>query len=84
MPTTLAITDEDLHRLPRDGRKHELVDGEIRVSPADGRHGQVTLRVAARILGYVDERRLGVVLDSSTGFRIAGREPGQKDVRSPT
>jgi Uma2 family endonuclease len=28
-------------------------------------------------------RRLGVVFDSSTGFRLAGRKAGQQDVRSP-
>jgi Uma2 family endonuclease len=83
MPTTLAITDADLLRLPRDGRKRELVDGEIRMSPAGGRHGQVSVELVARIHLHVRERRLGLVFDSSTGFRLAGRKAGQQDVRSP-
>ena len=32
--TRPAATEEDLLRTPRDGRKYELVDGQIRVSPA--------------------------------------------------
>jgi Uma2 family endonuclease len=83
MPARILITDEDLRRLPRDGRKYELVDGEIRVGPAGGRHGQITLALGARILAHVGERGLGMVLDSSTGFRLAGRTPGHQDVRSP-
>src|SRR5574341_26710 len=70
MTAAQAFTDEDLLRLPRDGRKHELVDGEIRVSPAGYRHGLVTLRLATRLLTFATDRQLGDVLDSSTGFRL--------------
>ena len=83
MSTLLPITDEDLLRLPRDGRKRELVDGEIRLSPAGGRHGQISVELLVRIHAYVRERHLGVVFDSSTGFRLAGRRAGEQDVRSP-
>jgi Uma2 family endonuclease len=83
MPARTVITDEDLRRLPRDGRKYELVDGEIRVSPAGGRHGQITLELGARILAHARTNRLGIVVDSSTGFRLPGRKPGEQDVRSP-
>jgi Uma2 family endonuclease len=77
------ITDEDLLRLPQDGRKYELVDGEIRVSPAGIRHGQVSVRLVFALSLYLRDRPLGIVLDSSTGFRLPGRKLGQKDVRSP-
>lgn len=70
MATTRVITDEELMRLPKDGNKYELVDGEIRVSPAGARHGQICLRLGARLLAFVAERRLGAVFDSSTGFRM--------------
>lgn len=73
MATTNApITDDDLLRLPRDGRKYELVDGAIRVSPAGTRHGQISLRLGARLLAFVEPRGLGHVLESSTGFRLPG------------
>ena len=65
-------TEDDLRATPRDGRKYELVDGQIVVSPAGTRHGLVSLRLAARLLTFVDANDLGYVLDSSTGFRLPG------------
>lgn len=83
MASTTDITDADLMRLPRDGHKYELVDGEIRVSPAGARHGQVSVQLVILIGSYVRQRRLGYVFDSRTGFRWAGRKPGPKNLRSP-
>ncbi len=73
-----SITDQDLLRLPKDGRKYELVDGELRVSPAGARHGKISLRLGAALLAFVREKRLGEVFDSSTGYRLPGG-----NVRSP-
>jgi len=71
-------TEEDLRATPRDGRKYELVDGEIVVSPAGFRHGMVSVRLSARLLAFVEQRGLGYVVESSTGFRLPGG-----NVRSP-
>jgi len=71
-------TEADLLRSPRDGRKYELVDGEVRVSPAGMRHGQVILGLTLRLAPFVQERGLGHVFESSTGFRLPGG-----NVRSP-
>jgi hypothetical protein len=38
-------TEADLLRMPNDGYKYELVDGEIRMSPGGARHGQVGVRL---------------------------------------
>ena len=79
MATTLRpATEEDLLRAPKDGRKYELVDGEIRVSPAGTRHGEVCVRLSTRLMLFVEEHGLGHVFDSSTGFRLPGG-----NVRSP-
>jgi Uma2 family endonuclease len=69
--------------LPRDGRKYELVDGEIRVSPAGARHGHVSVQLVLVLGSFVRDRRLGYVFESSTGFRWPGRKPGPKNLRSP-
>jgi Uma2 family endonuclease len=76
--TRPSITDQDLLRLPKDGRKRELVDGEIRVSPAGARHGEISVRLTAALLAFVSPKRLGKVFDSSTGYRLPGG-----NVRSP-
>lgn len=75
---TQPVTDADLFSMPRDGRKYELVDGEIRVSPAGFRHGAVSVALTLKLGGFVLERRLGRVLDSSTGYRMPAG-----NVRSP-
>jgi Uma2 family endonuclease len=65
-------TEDDLRAVPSDGRKYELVDGQIVVSPAGFPHGKISLRLGARLLAFVDAQDLGHVLDSSTGFRLPG------------
>lgn len=78
------VSDDDLSRAPRDGRKYERVDGAMRVTPAGFRHGAISMRLGARLLAFVSERGLGHVVDSSTGFRWPSRTPGAPDdVRSP-
>ena len=67
MSTTRTWTEEELMALPEDGLKRELVDGEIRVSPAGARHGQVILQLAFLLGAHVRAHRLGFLLDSSTG-----------------
>ena len=78
--TRPAATEEDLLRTPSDGQKYELVDGEIRVSPAGLPHGRVCMRLAARLGPFVEERRLGDLFDSSTGFRLPGGNVRLPDV----
>lgn len=74
MATTTGrmATEDDLLRAPEDGRKYELVDGHLRVSPAGYRHGRVTINLAVALGAYVKAHDLGDVLDSSTGFRLPG------------
>ncbi len=73
-----VASEAELLRAPSDGRKRELVDGEIRVSPGGARHGQVAVRLSTRLHVYASERGLGLVFDSSTGFKLPGG-----NVRSP-
>jgi Uma2 family endonuclease len=84
MTTTTHVTDKDAERMPGDAQKCERVDGEIRLSSGGFRHGAVSLRLAARLLAYVTEHKLGHVVDSSAGFRWPGRQAsGPDNVRSP-
>jgi Uma2 family endonuclease len=86
MVTTRPWTDEELMRLPDDGRKYELVDGELVVSPAGGRHGRTIVRLTTRLSSFVDTHRLGEVFDSSTGYRMPGgnlRAPDVSFVSTP-
>jgi Uma2 family endonuclease len=78
--TRPVATEEDLLQTPRDGQKYELVDGQIRVSPAGYLHGRVCMSLGSRLTVFVGERGLGDVLDSSTGFRLPGGNVRLPDV----
>jgi Uma2 family endonuclease len=71
-------TEADLLDAPKDGRKYELVDGQIRVSPAGGRHGLVIVALTVRLVTFVRQAGSGYVFESSTGFRLP-----KGNVRSP-
>jgi len=66
-------TDEELMALDsKDGRKHELWHGRIvTMSPAGAGHGDVIVRLTAAVASHVYERRLGLVYDGQTGFRLS-------------
>jgi Uma2 family endonuclease len=78
--TTQPITDADLLALPRDGRKYELVDGEIRVSPAGMRHEDVGANLLARLWTFVRARGLGRTFGSSVGYRLPNGNLRSPDV----
>ena len=76
--TRRIATEDDLRAMPEDGNKYELVDGEIRMSPAGDRHSAVALRLGARLLAFVDQHRLGYVMGADAGYRLPGG-----NIRSP-
>ena len=75
MVTRTLLTAEDLARLPDDGMRYELWDGElIEMSPAEGEHGWLSADYARLIGTFVVAHELGEVFDSSTGFWL-GENP---------
>jgi Uma2 family endonuclease len=62
-------TQAEMQALPEQGFNHEVVDGELVMSPKnDFFHGFISARLSAALLSFVQAKRLGAVLDSSTGF----------------
>lgn len=58
-----------LAALPEDGYLHEVVNGALVMSPKNNfEHGQICVRLLTALHSFVTEHKLGVVLDSSTGF----------------
>ena len=79
--TTHRATEADLWEHSAKGLRCELVDGEIRaMSPAGGRHGNICIRIAVLLGTHVRDRALGVVFDSSTGFRLPNGNVRAPDV----
>ena len=64
-------TDNELLSLPNDGRKYELLDGNLLMSPVIATHGSLCMKLGSLLLRHVQRRKLGEVYDSSTGFRLS-------------
>ncbi len=60
-----TITDEELLRLPEDGNRYEVVDGELRMSPAGLLHERIVARVIILLGLFVRQRNLGEVFGSN-------------------
>jgi Uma2 family endonuclease len=75
-----TITDEELLRLPKDGNKYEVVDGELRMSPAGLRHERIVARLICLLGQFVEERRLGDVLGSNLLYILPSGNKRAPDV----
>jgi Uma2 family endonuclease len=64
------ITEEEFMRLPDDGRKYELVDGEAKVVPTSFEHDSIGVKVLMLIAPYAKGR--GYMTLSQAGFRMKG------------
>jgi len=74
-------TEADLQALPEDGFIHELVDGELVMSPKnDFYHGGICSELLTALHTFVRANRLGMVLDSSTGFWMKNRNCRAPDI----
>lgn len=66
------VTADDLLALPDDGLLHELVDGEVWMTPPPGEeHGILAAEILLSLGGHVRSRGLGRVYAAETGFRIS-------------
>jgi Uma2 family endonuclease len=76
MPNTARPwTLEELHRLPDDGNKYELVDGELFVTPAPKEdHETIAARLTDLLGPYVAAHRLGRVYRPRAIMRYKGSE----------
>jgi Uma2 family endonuclease len=74
-------TEADLQSLPDDGYIHEVVNSELVMSPKnDFFHGDICSELLTVLRTFVREKRLGAVLDSSTGFWMKNRNCRAPDI----
>lgn len=73
--TAKRWTLDELHGLPDDGNKYELVDGELFVTPAPSNtHETIIARLLAWLVPYVSRHALGNVHTARAVVRRAGSE----------
>jgi Uma2 family endonuclease len=74
-------TEADLEALPEDGYIHELVNGELVMSPKNNyTHGDMCSQLLTALSSYARQHRLGAVWDSSTGFWMRNRNCRAPDI----
>ena len=80
MATTRTITDEELLKLPKDGNKYEVVDGELEVSPAGLPHERIVARLIVLLGAFVKQRNLGDVLGSNVLYVLPSGNKRAPDI----
>jgi len=71
MNTTTPMTAREIGELEDDGFRYELIAGElIRMPPAKPLHSRIAFVFAKRPANFVDPLELGMVLESSAGYRF--------------
>jgi Uma2 family endonuclease len=77
------LTEDDLFRMSDDGKRYELVRGELRqMSPAGYEHGRCTARLSHLLMNRVLSGKLGDVLAAETGFVLERTAEGRVTVRA--
>lgn len=69
MTTHTLVTADELLRMPDDGKRYELIEGElIEMAPAGLRHGEIAATVALLIGQHVRHNDLGSIFVADPGF----------------
>ena len=77
----IKLTYEDYMRIPEDGRRHEIVDGEHKVNPAPGTYHQtLSRRIQFQLYAQVEEPGLGAVFDAPVDLQLSDSDVVQPDL----
>ena len=75
------LTADDLLRLSSQGVRGELIRGVLsETMPAGQEHGEIVMRLGAKLLNHIQARRLGRLMGSDSGVWL---ERGPDTVREP-
>jgi Uma2 family endonuclease len=74
-------TDEEFMALPKDGHRYEIVNGElIDMGNSGALHGYICSLLVAALASYVLPKKLGIILDSSTAFKMKNGNRRSPDI----
>jgi len=80
-PEKKVWTDEAFMALPDDGHHYEIVNGElIDMGNSGALHGYVCSLLLAALMSYILPKKLGVILDSSTAFKMKNGNKRSPDI----
>jgi Uma2 family endonuclease len=77
----VALTYRDYAALPDDGRRYQILDGELFVTPAPGTRHQITsMRLSTQLHAHVTAHGLGLVLAAPADVILADTSIVQPDI----
>jgi len=77
----VALTYRDYAALPDDGRRYQVLDGELFVTAAPGtRHQIILMRLSAQLHAHVMTNGLGLVLPAPADVILADTSIVQPDI----
>jgi Uma2 family endonuclease len=80
-PEKKVWTDEAFMALPDDGQHYEIVNGElVDIGNSGVLHGCVCSLLLGALISYVLPKQLGVILDSSTAFKMKNGNKRSPDI----
>ena len=69
--STALMTAEELMKLPDDGFRYELINGELKKMPPPGHpHGRIAFRLSVFLGQFILDRGLGEGFATDTGFKL--------------
>ncbi|MGH9398817.1 MAG: Uma2 family endonuclease [Thermoanaerobaculia bacterium] len=78
---TRKFTYEDLRAMPLDGKRYELLEGEIYMAPSPNvKHQNVLLNLASALRAFVRERGLGAVFVAPLDVVLSDQNVVQPDI----
>lgn len=81
VPEKKVWTDEAFMALPDDGHRYEIVNGElVDMGNSGALHGYVCSLLLAALMNYILPKKLGVILDSSTAFKMKNDNKRSPDI----
>ncbi len=80
VPVRSGLTYEDYCRLD-DERRYELIGGELWLVPSPSvYHQRLSIRLGSRLYGYVEQEKLGVVLQAPLDVYLSPQDVVQPDI----
>jgi Uma2 family endonuclease len=77
----VKLTYRDYLRIPEDGLRHEIIDGEHYVSPApETYHQRLLARLLVPLVLQIDDRGLGEVYPAPTDVHLSRHDVMQPDI----
>jgi len=77
----VRLTYDDLIRMPDDGLRHEIIDGELYVSPAPGApHQSISLALSAMLWHYLEANPIGRVFEAPFDVELRTHDIVEPDV----